>query len=240
MTGRTIKWIAAVAAVAIVAAAAGWFGARRIAGAFNPDPVSIASASLESMREQNRLVVFAARYVAVVTSTQSRFGLSARKTLIMPGNVRYEIDLGALSPRDVRWNAATRRLTVTLPPPAVAGPEVDMAAIREYDGGGVLMALSDAGTALDAANRKAAQAELLRQAKGALPMRLARDAGRRAVERSFAMPLAAAGLDPAVTVRFADEPAASDGERMDGSRSLEEIYGLNDNQNARPQRGTRP
>ncbi|OHT19234.1 carboxylating nicotinate-nucleotide diphosphorylase [Edaphosphingomonas haloaromaticamans] len=48
------------------------------------------------------------------------------------------------------------------------------------------------------------------------------------------------GLDPAVTVRFADEPAASDGERMDGSRSLEEIYGLNDNQNARPQRGTRP
>ncbi|SNS47142.1 Protein of unknown function [Sphingomonas laterariae] len=240
MNPRTARWIAAILAVAMVAGTAGWFGARRIAGVFNPDPVTIATASLDSMREQNRLTVFAARYVAVVTSTQTRFGLSARKTLIMPGNVRYEVDLAKLSPRDVRWDAAARRLSVTLPVPILAGPEVDMAAIREYDGGGMLMALSDAETTLDTANRKAGQAELLRQARSELPMRLARDAGRRAVERNFAMPLKAAGLDAAVEVRFADEPRPGNGERMDASRSLEEIYGLHENQNARPTRGTQP
>lgn len=235
------RWIAAIIAAAVVAGLIGWFAARQIVRTFNPDPVSIASGSLESMREQNRLTVFAARYVAVVTSTQRRFGFSAQKTLIMPGNVRYEVDLAALDRKDVRWDAEAKRLSVTLPPPVVAGPEVDMAAIREYDGGGVLMAVSDAEKQLDAANRRAGQAELLRQARAPLPMKLARDAARRAVERNFAMPLQAAGLDVTVAVRFADEPATSDGERLDHSRSLEEIYGLNDNRNARPERGiTKP
>lgn len=234
------KWIAAIIVVAIVAGGAGWMVARQVSRVFTPDPVSIASASLESMREQNRLTVFAARYVAVVTSTQRRFGLSAQKTLIMPGNVRYEVDLAALDQKDVRWNAEAKQLFVTLPPPAVAGPEVDMSAIREYDGGGVLMALSDAGIQLDAANRREGQAELLRQARSAVPMRLARDAARRAVERNFAMPLVAAGLDVQVAVRFADEPVTSDGEQIDRSRSLEEIYRLDDNEEARVERGTKP
>jgi len=35
-------------------------------------------------------VPLAARFVVVVTSTQSRFGLTARKTLIMPSTVRYD------------------------------------------------------------------------------------------------------------------------------------------------------
>ena len=43
------------------------------------------------------------------------------------------------------------------------------------------------------------------QAVQAQPMKLARDATRRAVERSFAMPLKAAGVDATVTVRFANE-----------------------------------
>jgi len=44
--------------------------ADRIFG--GPNPKTIASASLESMRAQNRLTVFAARYVSVVTSQQQR------------------------------------------------------------------------------------------------------------------------------------------------------------------------
>jgi len=40
--------------------------ADRIFG--GPNPATIATASLESMRAENRLTVFAARYVSVVTS----------------------------------------------------------------------------------------------------------------------------------------------------------------------------
>jgi hypothetical protein len=152
------------------------------------------------------LVPFTARYVAVVTSTQSRMGLSAKKTLIMPGTVRYELDLGKLKQSDLDWNSATNALTVTLPPLRLAGPEIDIDAISEYRDGEILLTLTDAERTLDAANRKRAQEELIAQAKGATPMRLAQGAARTAVEQSFAMPLKAAGIDAKVTARFADAP----------------------------------
>ena len=40
-----------------------------------PDPKVIATSSLESMRAQNRLSVFVARYVSVTSARQSRLGL---------------------------------------------------------------------------------------------------------------------------------------------------------------------
>jgi hypothetical protein len=167
-----------------------------------PTPETVVAASLQGLREQNVLVPFTARYVAVVTSTQNSLGLQAQKTLIMPGTVRYELDLSALSPRDLAWDAAANRLTVTLPPLRLAGPEIDMNGIREYRDGELLMFFTDAEKRLDAANQSAAQRELLAQARGETPLRLARGAAIRAVEQSFAMPLRAAGVDAQVTARF--------------------------------------
>lgn len=166
------------------------------------DPQTVVAASLEGLKEQNVLVPFTARYVAVVTSTQSRLGLSAKKTLIMPGTVRYELDLGRLEQSDLDWDGATNALTVTLPALRLAGPEIDIDAISEYRDGEILLTLTDAEASLDAANRKAAQEELIRQARGATPMRLAEGAARAAIEQSFAMPLKAAGIDATVTARF--------------------------------------
>lgn len=170
------------------------------------DPQTVVAASLQGLQEQNVLVPFTARYVAVVTSTQSRLGLSAKKTLIMPGTVRYEVDLTKLKQSDLDWDAATNSLTVTLPPLRLAGPEIDIDAISEFRDGEILLTLTNAEEVLDAANRKAAQAELVKQAKGATPMRLAQGAARNAIEQSFAMPLKAAGIDATVTARFAGTP----------------------------------
>lgn len=196
--------LAVVALLVGLVAGALLVGTTKIAQLFGegPDPETIAQASLQSVREQATLVPFAARYVAVVTSRQSRFGLSASKTLIMPGMVRYEVDLAQLRQDDLDWNEATQTLTVDLPPLDIAGPEIDLTKIQEYDEGGVLMALTDAETALDDANRQGARDELIRQAREELPMRLARNAARTAIERSFAMPLRAAGFDAQVRVRF--------------------------------------
>ncbi len=161
---------------------------------------SVATASLQGLREQARLTAFVARFVAVSTSEQARFGLKARQTMIMPGLVRYELDLSKIRDQDVVWDAGNNTLTVILPPLIVAGPEVDLNGIQVYDAGGILSALTDAETTLDAANRQRGQQELIRQARGAVPMRLAQDATRKAIERSFAMPLRAAGLDEATIV----------------------------------------
>ncbi|MBM6576203.1 DUF4230 domain-containing protein [Microvirga sp. SRT01] len=201
-----------------------WGVQRYVTERLTPDPVTVASASLEGLREQNRLSAFAARFVAVTTSTQSQYGLSTKKTLIMPGMVRYEVDLGKLTPRDVAWDAKTSTLSVRLPPVEVEGPQIDLTQIREYGSGGLLTTFTDAESRLDEANRRAGQIELVRQAKAAPMIRIARDATRRAVERSFAMPLNAAGVPAKVQVRFADEPVAND-ERWDVSRSLEDVLG---------------
>lgn len=216
------KFAAVLALIAVFVLALFWgIGAiveRRLAG---PDPVTIASGSLQGLRAQNRLSAFAARYVSVATSTQSQFGLSAKKTLIMPGTVEYQVDLGKLTQRDVRWDAKTRTLGVTLPPVEVTPPRIDLTQIREYGEAGILSRITDADAKLEAANRSAGQNELVRQAHEPLPMNLARDAAKRAVRESFALPLRAAGLDATVVVRFADE-AADPNERWDTTATIAE------------------
>ena len=183
-----------------------------------PDPKTIATASLESMRAQNRLVAFVARYVSVTTATQSRLGFSAERTLILPGNVRYEVDLAKLQPGDVTWDGGSQTLRVRVPDIEIAGPEVDLAAAREYGNGQLLATLLGGEQKLDQANRGAAVADLRKQAMGEVPMRLARDAARAAIERSFAMPLKAAGFaDAKVEARFAAEEEAADPSYLDRS-----------------------
>ena len=175
---------------------------------FGPNPKTIATSSLESMRAQNRLVAFVARYVSVVSSAQERLGglVSSQRTLILPGDVRYELDLSKLQPGDLAWDASTRTLRVKLPEIEVAGPDIDINAVKEYGGGGVLAALTNADQQLDSANRAKAVADLRQQATAAVPMRLARESAREAVERSLGLPLLAAGFkDVKVVARFPTE-----------------------------------
>jgi hypothetical protein len=190
-----------------------------------PDPETVASSALQSMRAQNRLVPFVARYVSVVSSRQERFGglVSSERTLILPGDVRYELDLAQLGPEDVQWNAGSSTLSVTLPEIEIAGPEVDLAAAREYGENGVLSVVTDADQALDRNNRARAVADLRTQAQAAVPMRLAREAGRQAVERSFALPLQAAGFDNAKVVARYPTEGSPVVKPLDRSRSYNEV-----------------
>jgi Protein of unknown function (DUF4230) len=188
------------------------------------NPKTIATASLQSMRAENRLTVFAARYVSVVTSEQDRLGglVSSQRTLILPGDVRYELDLSKLQPSDVSWSGSSRTLKVQLPEIEVAGPDVDINAVKEYGGGNVLASLTNANQQLDAANRQKAVSDLRKQALSTVPMQLARQAARTAVERSFAMPLQAAGFkDVKVVARFPTE-GADDASYMDLSTPYDE------------------
>jgi hypothetical protein len=196
--------------------------ADRIFGGANPK--TIATSSLESMRAQNRLVAFSARYVSVVTSDKPMLGglMNAQRTLILPGDVRYELDLSKLQQKDVTWDASSHTLRVALPELEVAGPDVDINAVKEYGSGGVLSSLTNSGEALDQVNRGKAVTDLRKQATGAVPMRLAHQAARAAVERSFAMPLAAAGFDDVkVVARFPTE-GTDDPSYLDLSTPYEE------------------
>ena len=203
--------------IGLVLGGAGMVG-RLLGG---PNAEAIATSSLESMRAQNRLVVFVARYVSVANAKQSRLGFSTERTLILPGDVRYELDLSKLQQGDVKWDKGSSTLSVRLPEVEIAGPDVDLAHAREYGSGGLLATFTNAEQGLDQANRAKAVADLRGQAKGEVPMHLAREAARQAVERSFAMPLKAAGFDNAkVVARFPGE-AEDDPSFLDVSTSYE-------------------
>ena len=51
------------------------------------------------------------------------------------------------------WDGSSNTLKVKLPEIEVAGPDVDINAVKEYGGGGVLSALTNANQQLDKANR---------------------------------------------------------------------------------------
>ena len=161
---KNLAWIVAAVVALLVGLLLGVASgiADRLFG--GPKPTTIASAALESMRAQNRLTVFAARYVSVATSQQQRLGglVSAQRTLIMPGDVRYEVDLSQLQPRDVNWDSSSKTLTVRLPELEVAGPDVDIKQVREYGGGGILGGLTNDVQTLDQTNRDRAVADLPR------------------------------------------------------------------------------
>lgn len=173
---------------------------------------NIAKAALTSLKEQPRLTPFTARFAAVVTSQ-----LTA-DTMIVPGLVRYELDLNAIRPQDVKWDKDAEKLTVRLPALILSGPTVELNGIRKYGPGGMAMALGNAGNALDDASRKEAKAKLLEQAIDDASIRMAKDAARHVVERSFAMPLRTAGIKTKVEVKFVGE--------QDDAQSEEQVEGL--------------
>lgn len=187
-----------------------------------PDPEKVATSALLSIRDQGRLVPFSARFVAMASASESHLGLTARKTLIMPGTVRYGVDLARLRRSNLAWDEATRTLTVTLPPLELSRPDIDLNQVQERSEGGLLMAIADSEKSLDSANRRDALDDLMRQARAPVPMRMARNAAMRDVARSFAMPLRAAGIDASVAVRFVDPAGREEAAFLDRPRRIEE------------------
>ena len=168
------------------------------------DPRRIADSALVAVREQGRVTSLVARYAAVVTSSESRLGLEARKTLILPALVRYGIDQRRLRREHISWDEATATLSVSLPPLEISGPDIAMDEAREYSEGGVLMALTGAEAELDEANLQLARQELMRQARAPARVNAAREAAMRMVARGFALSLRASGVPASVSVRFTD------------------------------------
>ncbi len=203
MAARGVKWRALILGL-LAGLVAGGLIVALLEPLFRrePDAETIATVSLRTVQRQAKLTILAARFTAVITSEQQRLAglLSAKKTLIVPGTVRYEVDWAKITPQSLVWDAAAKTLTVSVPAPQVAGPEIDLAAMREYKDGAILFALTDAERSLDAANRAQVAAALLADARAPALLDLARDAARQAVERTFLLPLAASGVEGAKVV----------------------------------------
>jgi hypothetical protein len=221
MDSRRLRLLLPLLGALLVGAALG-YALRGPSEAPAADARAVADSALLSVREQGRLIVFTARFASVVTASENRLGLTARKTLIMPAAVRYGVDLGRLRRENLAWDEATKTLSVTLPPLEISRPSIDLNDVQEYGEGGIVMALTDSERTLDEANQRNAQDELMRQARARPAMQLAQNAAMRMVARSFALPLRAAGIDASVAVRLVDPEGREEGAFLDPARRVAE------------------
>ena len=85
-------------------------------GYFQTDTTKILSAAVDSLRDENRLLVFSYKGMANVQVDRAWLWLlGGHQELIVPAVVPYYIDLSNLSLTDVRYNETAKLVTVKLP-----------------------------------------------------------------------------------------------------------------------------
>ncbi|UVO52351.1 DUF4230 domain-containing protein [Sphingomonas sp. SUN019] len=157
-----------------------------------------------------------------VGSDTRGFGmLTSQRVIKAPFEVNYFVDVGTLTPRDFRYDEARKVLLVDAPDVRVERANVDEAKTYIDQTSGVFVTRA-AMTAMQRQASAAATRVAADEARKPENIAAARNNARAAIAALFAAPLAAAGLDATVEVRFADDPVEG-GERWDVSRSLDEV-----------------
>jgi hypothetical protein len=86
-------------------------------GVFNVDTVGVLSSTVESLRAQNKLVVYDLTGAVNVTTGQTHFWgmIKGIQRMSVPATVSYHINMAELKDGDVHFDAVTRRFSMTLP-----------------------------------------------------------------------------------------------------------------------------
>ena len=196
-----LPWMLFLAAAAIAA----WLAWQIWKPAPIGDPLAT---SLVAFDKQDRLTVFSAELAPVVASDDSRlFGLvTSRQVAVIPARVDYAIDLGKVGRDRMRWDAASKTLTVRLPALEVTRPNLDEARAQYLrEGVWITRAAQDK---LTRDNTKLAERLAVEQAANPVLLGLARSAAKDAIRQNLSIPLQVAGFgDVNLSVSIDGEPA---------------------------------
>ncbi len=193
-------WLITIAALGL----AGYFGWQAYGPEDHGDPIAT---SLTAFEKANRLTVFSAQLAPVVSAEDERaYGLlKSRQVAVIPARVDYTLDLARLQPGQFKWDAAAKRLDVTLPPLQLSKPNLDEARAQYLREGVWITGPAQAKLTRD--NTVLAEQQAAAQAATPVLMDLAKGAARQAIAQNLAVPLKVAGYgDVKVTVRFDGEP----------------------------------
>ncbi len=175
-----------------------------------PEPIGDPLAtSLVAFDKQDRLTVFSAELAPVVASDDSRlFGLvTSKQVAVIPARVEYAINLGKVGRERMRWDAASKTLTVRLPALEVTRPNLDEARAQYLrEGVWITRAAQDK---LTRDNTKLAERLAVEQAANPVLLGLARAAAKDAVRQNLSIPLQVAGYRGVkVVIAIDGEPPA--------------------------------
>jgi hypothetical protein len=149
-----------------------------------------------------------------VLNTQSR---------TLPYSVDYFVDLRRFGKKDMRWNAATKTMIVTVPDVVPAKPNIDEAAAPIETPKGLFVPRGSMQRLQQQVSSRAAGA-VAKTANDPAWIARARESGRAALTRLVAAPLATAGVgDVKVAVRYATEGSGRSKELWDESTPLDVV-----------------
>ncbi len=163
-------------------------------GFFTLDKTKVLTTTIESLREENKLLIYSYKGMAKVEAERSVLWVfGGRQELSVPAVVTYQLDLSGLSLADVTMNERAKLLTVKLPKVTLG----DIAFQPENAttiNGGVLTFDDDQVEALRKLNYSAARKTMVAQAQQPGLINAARRQAIANVERYFEIPLRIAGM----------------------------------------------
>jgi hypothetical protein len=177
----------------------------RISG--NDDVVATLVTSVQKM---NDLTVFGAQLFSIAKTEREGLiaPLDTTTYVIVPGSVRYVVNLSKLDRSAFTWDAKTSTLVAVLPDPQPTDVNVDGARAKVLVDG-VDLTGGDERQRILQKSLAVAKADIATKARDPALMTSAKDAGRAALAQNFAAPLVAAGLKPNIVIRFQSEAAVS-------------------------------
>jgi hypothetical protein len=161
-----------------------------------------------SVQKMNELTVFGAQLFSIAKTEREGLisPLDTTTYVIVPGSVRYVVNLSKLDRSAFTWDARTSTLVAVLPDPQLTDVNVDGARAKVLVDG-VDLTGGDERQRILQKSLDVARADIVQKASGPALMASAKDAGRAALAQNFAAPLVAAGLKPNVIIRFRSEAA---------------------------------
>jgi hypothetical protein len=164
------------------------------AGYFTVDTTKILSATVASLREENKLLVYSYKGTATVTaSRKALWFLNGRQKIIVPAVVNYTMDLSDLSLTDVSYEDSSKLVTVKLPRLTIGDIAFQPEEATTINGG--LLTFSEEQTEdLRKLNYASARRAMIKQAQQAGFVRIARQRAITNVEAYFTIPLRLAGM----------------------------------------------
>ena len=172
-------------------------------GFFETDTKRVLAAAVESLRSENRLLVYSCKGFAAVSVERDGFlFLDGRQELIVPAAVSYHVDLSELTAEDVVFDEVARVITVNLRPLVMGDVAFEPEGARTSNGG-LLTFDQDEVDELSRLNYASARKAFVKQAQGRAIVQAAEREAKASIQSVLALPLRIIGRrDITVVARF--------------------------------------
>ncbi len=169
-------------------------------GFFETDTKRVLAAAVESLRSENKLLVYSYKgFVAVSVDRDGLLFFDGRQDLIVPAAVSYFVDLSDLT---ADYDETARVVTINLPPLVMGTIAFEIEGARTTNGG-LLTYSQETVDELSRLNYGSARKAFVKQAQSRTVVDAAEQQAKANVESALALPLRIVGrTDIAVVARF--------------------------------------